>query len=125
MARTIRAKLRNRALIAMLILIILGLGTGVIGMMRAGLVKGSYYRQKAEAEQLSDSKINAHRGTIYDKNGNILATSADAFKVIINPSEIREEKIDPMVLSNQLAQILNMDPNEIYEKTQKLSLIHI
>lgn len=119
MARTIRAKLRNRALIAMLILIILGLGTGVIGMMRAGLVKGSYYRQKAEAEQLSDSKINAHRGTIYDKNGNILATSADAFKVIINPSEIREEKIDPMVLSNQLAQILNMDPNEIYEKTQK------
>lgn len=119
MAKNVRAKLRDRAVIALIILIVLGLGTGVIGIMRAGLIKGSYYRQKAEAEQLSDSKVEAHRGTIYDKNGNILATSADAFKVIINPAAIREEKIDPRTLSNQLGQILKMDPNEIYEKTQK------
>lgn len=119
MAKSIRAKLRDRAVIAMVVLIILGLGTGVIGMMRAGLIKGSYYRQKAEAEQLSDSKVEAHRGTIYDKNGNILATSADAFKVILNPTEIREQGVNARELSQELAKILKIDENEIYEKTQK------
>lgn len=117
MERNSKQKLRNRALIALVFTILLGFGAGIAGMINVGLIHGSENRQKAEMEQLSDSTIAARRGTIYDKNGNVLAQSADAWKVYINPSEIRDEAT-AKTLSTQLARILDLNYKDVYALTQ-------
>ena len=53
------------------------------------IVKGEEYRLKAERNQLSDTIVNAHRGTIYDSNMKIIAQSASAWLVYINGSDKR------------------------------------
>lgn len=116
--RNSKQKIRNRAVVCLGLLLVLGFGMAIIGCMRAGLIKGNEYRQKAQSEQLSDTKINAHRGTITDRNGNVLAQSADAWKIFIDPFEIAKNKVDARAFSHQLAQILKVDENDIYAATQ-------
>ena len=56
------------------------------------VVKGEEYRLKAEKNQLSDTIVNAHRGTIYDSNMKVIAQSASAWLVYINPSKITTDE---------------------------------
>ena len=53
------------------------------------------------------------RGSIYDRNGNIIATSIESISLSINPNKIKNKK----ELANKLGLILDLDI--------KLSLIHI
>lgn len=92
MARKMKKKLRDRALIAMILTLVLGFGTGVFGMINTGLIHGEENRRKAQSEQLSDTVVAARRGTIYDANMNILAQSTDAWKVFVNPSLVPDEE---------------------------------
>lgn len=52
------------------------------------IINGEEYRLKAEKNQLSDTVVNANRGTIYDSNMKVLAQSASAWLVYINPSKV-------------------------------------
>ena len=52
--------------------------------------QAEYYRAIANKQHLTSYTINANRGTIYDRNGNILAQSTTVWDVIINPVQIRE-----------------------------------
>ena len=92
MSRKMKKKLRDRALIAMVLTLVLGFGTGVFGMINTGLIHGEENRRKAQSEQLSDTVVAARRGTIYDANMNILAQSSDAWKVFVNPSLVPDEE---------------------------------
>ncbi len=112
MARNTTKKLRNRAYIAMILTLVLGFGVGVIGMINTGLIHGSENRQKAEAEQLSDSVVAARRGTIYDANMNILAQSTDAWKIYVNPKQIADEATAKKAASS-LASILDLDYDDV------------
>ena len=56
------------------------------------IINGETYRLKAEKNQLSDTVINANRGTIYDSNMKVLAQSASAWLVYINPSRISTDE---------------------------------
>jgi len=120
MARNSKKKLRNRAVAAILITVVIGFGIGIIGLVSVGLIHGSTYRQKAEAELLSDTVVSARRGTIYDRNGNAMAQSADAWKIYLNPSEIESDEIAQEV-SQDLSKILtDVSYSEIY-KVAKMS----
>ncbi len=92
MSRKTKKMLRDRALIAMVLTLVLGFGTGVFGMINAGLIHGEENRRKAQSEQLSDTVVAARRGTIYDANMNILAQSTDAWKVFVNPSLVPDDE---------------------------------
>ena len=61
------------------------------------IVKGDEYREKAENQQLSDTVIPAARGTIYDRNMNILAQSANAWIVCVNPSKVTDNNRDKVL----------------------------
>lgn len=56
------------------------------------VINGEEYRLKAERNQLSDTIVSANRGTIYDSNMKVLAQSASAWLVYINPSKIKTEE---------------------------------
>lgn len=61
------------------------------------IINGEEYRLKAERNQLSDTIVNANRGTIYDSNMKVLAQSASAWLVYINPSKIETEEQKTML----------------------------
>ena len=61
------------------------------------IINGEEYRLKAERNQLSDTIVSANRGTIYDSNMKVLAQSASAWLVYINPSKIETEEQKTML----------------------------
>lgn len=82
------------------------------------IVKGEEYTDMAKEQQKSDIPIEADRGSIYDRNGQELATSITCFTLWVRPSEIRtyykEEKRSE--IASELALILGIDAAEIAEK---------
>ncbi len=118
MANKSRKMLQNRAMVAMVLVCVFGFGLGIFGLVRAGLVKGEYYKQKAESQQLSDTTVSAQRGTIYDRNMNVIAQSADVWKVYINPSKITKDEVRQNV-AKVLSEILGLEYDSVYEKCGK------
>lgn len=88
-------------------------------------VRGSEYQKAAYAQQNTGRIIPAMRGTIYDRNGNVLAISVTASQVNINQQTIlKEGKARGDVATYQnlvasgLAQILELDQAKVLEKVQ-------
>ena len=88
-------------------------------------VKGNEYKRLASQQQTRDSVITAKRGTIYDRNMKVLAQSAGAERITVNPQEIaRSKNADEVVAA--LVEILGVDANETREKinrTDKQSVV--
>ncbi len=111
-------QLIQRAVVIMVVTCIIGFGAGFLGLINAQLINGEKYRQKAEVQQLSDKTINAERGTIYDRNMNILSQSANVWKVYINPSKIKKEEVKVSVTKG-LCEILELEYDTVYKKASQ------
>ena len=109
------SKLKVRALIAVALLLVFGFGTDIIRLFYLQVVKGEELKTKAESQQLSDTEISADRGIIYDCNYNVLAESASAWLVYVNPSKIKDDS-QRKLISSTLAKTLKLDEKRIYEK---------
>ncbi len=82
------------------------------------LINGDEYKTKAENNQLRDTEIAPNRGVIYDANGTVLARSASAWKIYINPTRIPEDEGVRNFLFSSLAGVLeDVDAETIREKT--------
>lgn len=75
----------------------------------------------------TQSAVNAERGTIYDKNGNVLATNITTYRIFISPSSIlnnqkeaNEDGLDINYaehISSGLSKILSLDYDTVYKQT--------
>ena len=109
----------KRITVVMILIFALFLGC-VVSLIITQLVKGEHYKQIAESQQLSDTKISAQRGVIYDRNMSVLAQSATSWRVYIVPSEIDDEQTRDVVV-RELAAIVGIDGDEIRAKTNRNS----
>lgn len=73
----------------------------------------------AVRQQTLRTTVEASRGTIYDRNGTILAMSASAEDIFLSPKEIVENDQDQNLIANGLAEILNLDVADILKKMEK------
>ena len=73
----------------------------------------------AVRQQTLRTTVDASRGTIYDRNGTILAMSASAETIFLSPKEIVENEQDQDLIANGLAEILDMDAGDILKKMEK------
>ena len=94
-------------------------------LVKIMIVKGDEYQSKASEQQLYDSLVTAPRGNIYDRNMNLLAKSSTAWTVYITPNGINSlddkeerEKIREKIAEG-LSQILELEYEDIYEKTEQ------
>ena len=78
-------------------------------------VRGNKYKFLASQQQTRDSVITAKRGTIYDRNMKVLAQSASAERVTINPQEIEKQENQEKVV-RVLVEILGCDEADIRKK---------
>ena len=84
--------IKKRCLSAVAILLVLGFGMDICRLLYFQVLKADEYRVLAESGQLSDTQIPADRGVIYDSNMEVLAESASAWLVYVNPSKIKDDK---------------------------------
>ena len=102
---------------------------GVFGVLTFVLLFTQLYHwQIAEHDELQSvavrqqtlrTTVEASRGTIYDRNGTILAMSASAEDIFISPKEIIENDQDQNLIAGGLAEILDLDPADILKKMEK------
>jgi cell division protein FtsI (penicillin-binding protein 3) len=79
------------------------------------VIKGKEWSDEASSQRSRDIELSARRGTIYDRNGKVLATTIDASTIYANPAEIE----DPEDVANKLAPLLDVDKQEIVDKLNK------
>ncbi len=82
------------------------------------VIKGEEYRLKAERNQLSDTIVAANRGTIYDSNMKVLAQSASAWLVYINPSKIKTDE-QKTLLVDGFVSIFGLDAETVTKKVNR------
>lgn len=91
----------------------------VAGMLvKLMLVDHDYYEAKAISNQTRSTSVTASRGTIYDRNGNVLAASSSVENVFLDPLELEQNEVDLDALSADLAGILDLDADWIKEQAQ-------
>ena len=100
----------RRILVTMILLGLVGFVPAVIQL--AALMVGSYdyYAGKALRNQTRSTTVTADRGTIYDRNMNILACSKSVENVYLDPHELKQSKADIPAIAAALGQILDVDP---------------
>ena len=70
-------------------------------------ISGSSLRESAYRQQTLNRIISPKRGTIYDSNGKVLATSASVDTVTVNPSLIKKENKEK--IAKALSDIFELD----------------
>lgn len=81
-------------------------------------IRGEEYSRMAAEQQTRDSVISAKRGSIYDRNLKILAQSASAERVTLNPQEIEKSKNEEEVVST-LVKILGVDEQNVRKQISR------
>ena len=85
------------------------------------IIDHDMYEAAAVDQQLRETVVSAKRGSIYDRNMNLLAMSASVSNIYISPAEINSYNEDPALIAAGLSEILGIDFYTIYEKTQNIS----
>lgn len=110
-----KMKKRSQRLLVLLVVILAAL------IVRIGywqIIRGNEMREAVLRQQTGETAINASRGTIYDRNHKVLAESATVNTVVCNPRQIEKDG-GANVVASELAEILDMDKEEILEKITK------
>ena len=86
-------------------LLALGMGAGVLRLADYQIIEGDRYRARADQRRLTAQTLYAKRGTIYDRNGNVLARTVDCKNVYVNPHAVK----NPDKAVRALVSILGVD----------------
>lgn len=110
----------KRKTILMVCVMIIGLAALLVRVAYWQIIRGEELSSKAKAQQQGSNIVTAARGSIYDRNGKVLAESASVNTLICNPKDIEEDG-DSSVIAAHLAPILSMDQNEVLKIITKNS----
>jgi penicillin-binding protein 2B len=76
------------------------------------VVHGEFWASEAEKRWSVSKTLDPHRGTIVDRNGNVLAENAPAYTLAANPQTIADLGIAELIAS-RLSEVLNKPEQEI------------
>lgn len=99
-------------------------------LFKLQVIGHEYYKNKVYDQITTTSPLKAHRGNIYDRNMNILATTNTEWRIFISTKEIRtvEKKSNKKyseIISRGLADILGMSYENILNKIQKTNVLDV
>lgn len=120
MAKTTNNSGFNRGRLLVMIILIMTVLAGLFGrIIWIQVVDGEEYTKAVQAQQGAslDSTIDALRGTIYDRNQNVLAQSQRVYDVIIDPKALQAE--DALVQQSTiqaLSKLLKIKDTSVLEK---------
>lgn len=82
------------------------------------IVRHDVLESRAIAQQVRETTVSAPRGTIYDCKGEVLAMSAGVDTIYLSPAEIEQYGEDAEAIAEGLSDILCLDYETVYAKTQ-------
>ena len=82
------------------------------------IVRHDELESRAIAQQVRETTVSAPRGTIYDCKGEVLAMSAGVDTIYLSPAEIEQYGEDAEAIAEGLSDILGLDYETVYAKTQ-------
>lgn len=121
MAKGKTEKMWRKALIVTAVLVFVGFGAAAVSLFRWQILRGEEMSTAALDQSLRSTTLSAMRGTIYDATGKVLAQSASVWTVVLEPayfSEYDDPEAARRTVASGLAAILDMDEEEVYERTQ-------
>lgn len=120
-ARWANQIIRNRTVMMMGLLGVAVFVALLAKLYNLQIVRHEELQEKAVAQQTRSAVVTASRGTIYDRNSNVLAISATAETVCISPYdiELNKETQDKDYVARGLSRILGVDQETIREKMEK------
>ncbi len=105
-------------------LVILAASLGLCAQLfRTSVTDHDKYAAMANDSQFGSKTVEANRGSIYDKNGKILAQSATVYNIILNPSAITgvsDDQMDPDEKERQIKTIAKILSEELSADYSKL-----
>jgi len=136
-------KVLKRSLI-LIICFAVCMGILIFRLFGLQIVKYDYYLKRVTDQITVEGEVNAERGDIYDRNGNLLATNVTVYRVFISPKDIQAAMQEPTedniklreaytaanmpgratftqaeMISHALSQYLNVSYDEVMEKAAK------
>ena len=111
-----KKRMRNSLFICVGLFLLLSIRIGYIQ-----LLQGEELQSLAYVQQTLDRKINPNRGTIYDRNGEILGISASVETITINPTNISKENKEKVAIA--LSNIFELDYETVLKKVNKKTSI--
>ncbi len=120
MAKGTNQSFRKRSAWLLAIILVIGFGAVTARLFYLMNIQSEDLSKKAVGQQLTDTALPAKRGTIYDCNMEVLAESATVWRVVLAPVYLETEE-DRRIVSEGLAEILDMDAEKIYEKSGQKS----
>ena len=82
-------------------------------LVKLQILDHSMLSRLAAENQTRTSRVTASRGTIYDRNMNLLAVSADVENVCMDPNELSLSGQDTQAIAKALSDILSVDQEKI------------
>ena len=118
MAKGTTEKIKKRATGLMCALLILGFGAAAVSLFHWQIIRGEELSAQAMEQSLRSTSLPAMRGTIYDATGTkVLAQSASVWTVVLEPHYLADDDNKRRIVANGLAEILELDAQELYEET--------
>ena len=117
-------RLRQRAAILIIIILVVGFGAVLTRLSLLTLVQGRELQERAVDQQLADVTLTAKRGTIFDANGNVLAESASVWQVVMAPVNFKTDD-QREAAARGLSDILKLDYENVLEKTKTKSFYSV
>ena len=111
-------KMLSRTLILMLVCGLAAFSVLAGRLFYLQIIKHTEYEALAIEQQLRETVLDSGRGTIYDRNMDILAISADAETIYISPAEIAMYGEDIDLIADKLSEILGVDRTKISEMAE-------
>ena len=109
---------RKGILVMMVCLGILSFCALAAMLVKLMLIDHDKYEELAIRNQTRSTSVTAQRGTIYDRNMNVLAASSSVENVFLDPLQLSENKVDLDALSQNLARILDLDADWIKKQAE-------
>ena len=112
----------RRILAVMALLGIVAFIPATLRLYELMVVDYEYYARLALRNQTRTTAVAAQRGTIYDINMNILATSVSVENVYLDPHELKQAKENISAISQFLGELLAKDPAWIVQQAADIKM---
>ena len=107
---------RKGVLWLMILFGVVSFGALAARLVKLMLIDHEYYEAKAISNQTRSTSVTASRGTIYDRNMEVLAASASVENIFLDPLELSQNNVDIDFLARNLSRILDVDESFVKEQ---------
>lgn len=107
------------------LMVVLGIFAFVVltgRLIKLMLIDHEYFEEKAIRNQTRSVSVTAARGTVYDRNMEVLAASAGVQNIFLDPLELKQNRVDIDLLAENLAEILDLDPEYIKKQAKDTAM---